>query len=97
MGYILSNAMDIRDIARSTAEYAASLEAARSRRSAYFGRLRKASEEYRSLNISETVSFEEWMKTNYGIQIRWDQEDNITEHYGIVNENRHTVFLLKYS
>ena len=87
--------MGIVDIAKHTFEYSRELEKRRTFRNDYYTRLKKAKADFDS--VSRSMLFSQWLQENYGIEVIRDNYDNITEEFVIVNESKHTLFLLKFS
>jgi hypothetical protein len=65
-------------------------------RDQYWLKLRKVRAEYDAINEHFTLSgFRHYLIENYGIEIYY-KDDNITEEFRIVNEQKYLVFNLKF-
>ena len=47
-------------------------------------------------NSVRTTEFNDWLKETYGVSMNYDLQGNILADYEIVDEHKHTVFLLKW-
>jgi hypothetical protein len=63
--------------------------------SEYFVRLRKVKAEWDKNNTPERQEFQAYLKENYGIQMKMEP-DGIDIAYEILDEKKHTLFLLKF-
>jgi hypothetical protein len=59
--------------------------------------LRKANDDYLSIDVAGDGTFKEFMLYNYGIQLFYDENGNIAAHFEITDEHKHLLFVLKYS
>jgi len=85
----------IADVAKHAFDYSKELERRRQVKFEYWARLRKAKAEFESTH--RYVYFEQWMQEHYGLKINYDIAGNITERFEIVDEPKHTFFLMKYA
>jgi hypothetical protein len=46
--------------------------------------------------LSPEISFYQWIADNYGIKLCLDQDGHLQLDYTIINEQKHTLFYLKY-
>ena len=66
------------------------------RRNKYWLRLQKAFRDYQEKNDDATMnSFRYWMEHQYGLRVNM-VGTNIDGSYQIMDESKHTIFLLKY-
>jgi hypothetical protein len=63
--------------------------------SEYFVRLRRVKAEWDKNETAERQEFQEYLKENYGIQMKTGSE-GIDIAYEILDEKKHTLFLLKF-
>jgi hypothetical protein len=59
--------------------------------------LRKANKDYLALDVNGEGTFREFLLHNYGIQLYFDDNGNITAHFDIVDEQKHLMFVLTYA
>jgi hypothetical protein len=64
--------------------------------SEYFVRLRAAKNEWDKSDSKARQEFQEYLKENYGIQMKFE-ESGISIGYEVLDEQKHTIFLLKFS
>ncbi len=66
------------------------------RRNRYWKRLEQAFRDYRNKNDDATMSsFRYWMELQYGLRVNM-VGTHIDNSYQIIDETKHTIFLLKY-
>ena len=63
--------------------------------SEYFVRLRRVKAEWDQSRLPERSEFQEYLKENYGIKMKIGS-DGIDVAYDIIDEKKHTLFLLKF-
>jgi hypothetical protein len=59
--------------------------------------LRTANKDYLALDLCGDGTFGEFILHNYGIQLYFDDGGAIKAHFDIVDEQKHLLFVLKYS
>jgi hypothetical protein len=59
--------------------------------------LRKANVDYLNLDVNGEGTFGEFILYNYGIQLFYDNDGAIKAHFDVVDEQKHLLFVLKYS
>ena len=57
-------------------------------------RLKQAFVEYQN---HQSISFSNYVLEHYGVLIEYDDDQNIKPNYSVVDEQKYTVFLLKFS
>jgi hypothetical protein len=67
----------------------------------HFLRLKRVKNEYDDLARAVPVgqgflTFDDYVKEYYGIKLQFDG-DNVSLAYSVINEKKHTVFLLKFN
>lgn len=60
----------------------------------YYDALKRASKEYHAIKYPRP--FIEWLEDFYGIEVEWDQDNNITRNYKVVDEQKYLLFQLKF-
>ena len=74
-------------------------EATRAHRDWWWKTLYRLKNEFNSADLRPMVpdtAFNDWLIETYGLSMNYDQQGNILADYKIVDEHKHTVFLLKW-
>ena len=62
----------------------------------YYIRLRKVKEEWDQCQDPARLEFQDYLRDNYGIQMKMMDGKHIDIQYEILDEKKHTLFLLKF-
>jgi len=83
------------DMETLTTQWSMEIEYSRKQRDQYWQQLKQASTAYAELSDMDS-SFEQWMKTQWGVCLNCTEAGMITDEYYIVNENQYLLYLLKF-
>ena len=88
---------DITKVASITRDFAEELDRARRLRQEFFSALRKAKSEFSLITDGfRTSEFDQWLQKTYGVKLEYDNMDNITSSYTVVDEKKFMLFTLKF-
>jgi hypothetical protein len=59
--------------------------------------LKKANDDYLSIDIYGDGTFSEFVLYNYGIQLHFNSDGQIIANVDVVDEQKHLLFVLKYT